>query len=189
MEAAVERPGKANSASLVGYTHSRSGIEGIKRKRIEMKTYRQLVEDILPEINELFPWDVSEKLDNTEELLIIDIREPYEYDSLHIKDSISVPRGILESACDYGYEETVPDLAAARAKQVVLVCRSGNRSALAANVMQQMGYTKVYSMKTGIAGWNDFELPMIKGDDKAVSIDEGDEYFVARVRPDQMPPK
>jgi len=154
-----------------------------------MKNYRQLVADILPEINELFPWDVSEKLDNKEELLIIDIREPYEYDSLYIQDSINVPRGILESACDYGYEETVPLLAAARDQQVVLVCRSGNRSVLAAKVLQQMGYTQVYSMKTGMAGWNDYELPMINKDGQPVSIDDGDEYFVTRVRPDQMPPK
>jgi len=154
-----------------------------------MKNYRQLVADTLPEINELFPWDVSEKLDNKEELLIIDIREPYEYDSLCIQNCINVPRGILESACDYGYEETVPALAAARDKQVVLVCRSGNRSALAAKVLQQMGYTQVYSMKTGMAGWNDYELPMIDKDGQSVSIDDGDEYFVTRVRPDQMPPK
>jgi len=154
-----------------------------------MKNYRQLVADILPEINELFPWDVSEKLDNKEELLIIDIREPYEYDSLYIQDSINVPRGILESACDYGYEETVPVLAAARDKQVVLVCRSGNRSVLAAKVLQQMGYTQVYSMKTGMAGWNDYELPMINKDGQPVSIDDGDEYFVTRVRPEQMPPQ
>jgi len=154
-----------------------------------MKNYRQLVADTLPQINELFPWDVSEKLDNKEELLIIDIREPYEYDSLCIQDSMNVPRGILESACDYGYEETVPALASARDKQVVLVCRSGNRSVLAAKVLQQMGFTQVYSMKTGMAGWNDFELPMINKDRQAVSIDDGDEYFVTRVRPDQMPPK
>ncbi|HED17122.1 MAG TPA: rhodanese-like domain-containing protein [Gammaproteobacteria bacterium] len=154
-----------------------------------MKNYRQLVEEILPGINELFPWDVSEKLDDKEALLIIDIREPYEYDRLRIHNSINVPRGILESACDYGYEETVPELAAARDQQVVLVCRSGNRSVLAAKVMQEMGYTKVYSMKTGMAGWNDYELPMINNNSQAVSTDEGDEYFVSRVRPDQMPPK
>ncbi len=154
-----------------------------------MKSYRQLVEDVLPEINELFPWDVSEKLDNKEDLLIVDIREPYEYDSLRIQNSVNVPRGILESACDYGYEETVPVLAAAREDQVVLVCRSGNRSVLAAKVMQLMGYTQVYSMKTGMAGWNDYELPMINKDEQPVSTDDGDEYFVSRVRPDQMPPK
>ena len=154
-----------------------------------MKNYRQLVADILPEINELFPWDIAEKLDNNEELLIIDIREPYEYDRLRIQDSINVPRGILESACDYGYEETVPELAAARDKQVVLICRSGNRTALAAYVMQQMGYTQVYSMKTGITGWNDYELPMVSNDGHTISIEEGDACFTTHVRPDQMPPK
>lgn len=154
-----------------------------------MKNYKQLVEETLSEINELFPWDVSEKLDNKEELLIVDIREPYEYDRLRIQNSINAPRGILESACDYGYEETIPELAAARDQQVVLVCRSGNRSVLAAKVMQQMGYTQVYSMKTGMAGWNDYELPMLDKDNQSISIDEGDEYFISRVRPGQMPPR
>ncbi len=154
-----------------------------------MKTYVQLVTDILAEIKELFPWDVSEKMDNGEELIIVDVREPYEYDCMHIEGSINVPRGVLESACDFGYEETVPNLAAARDKQVVLVCRSGNRTALAAYVMQQMGYTQVYSMKTGMAGWNDYELPMISNDGHKISVEEGDACFTTRVRPDQMPPK
>jgi len=47
-------------------------------------------------------------------------------------------RGILETACEYGYEETVPELAQARERAVVIVCRSGNRSALVAWVMQEM---------------------------------------------------
>ena len=58
---------------------------------------------------------------------------------MHIKDSINVPRGILETACEYNFEETVPELVKARDKEIILVCRSGNRSVFAAEVMQQMG--------------------------------------------------
>ena len=154
-----------------------------------MKTYTQLVADVLPQIRELFPWDVEEKLKENEDLLIVDIREPYEFEVVRIEHSINVPRGVLESACDWGYEETVPRLAAARDKEVVLVCRSGNRSALAAHTMQLMGYQQVYSMKTGLAGWNDYELPLVDNQCQRISVEVGDAYFETKVRPEQMPPK
>ena len=74
------------------------------------------------------------------DILLLDIREPYEFDAMHIKDAINVPRGVLETACDYDYEETVPELVEAREREIILICRSGKRSVLAADVMQQMGY-------------------------------------------------
>lgn len=154
-----------------------------------MKRFTDLVNDCLPEIKEIFPWDLVDWMASGRELLLVDIREPYEYAAMHIAGSIAVPRGILESACEYGYEETVPQLAAAREQEVVLICRSGNRSALAAYVMQLMGYQKVYSLKTGLRGWNDFEQPLVDAEDREVAIDEADEFFATRLRPDQMPPK
>ncbi len=78
----------------------------------------------------------------TPELMIVDIREADEYDAGHIQDSLHVPRGILETSCDWGYSDTIPALVQARDKPVVLVCRSGNRTALAALTLQWMGYSK-----------------------------------------------
>ena len=153
-----------------------------------MKRFTDLVSDCLASINEEFPWDVEEKLGSDEPPLVLDIREPDEYSAMHIKGSLLVPRGILETACEYDYEETVRELVEARQRDIVVVCRSGNRSALAAFTMQLMGYQKVSSMKTGLRGWNDYELPLVKPDGKVVSVDEADEFFTTRLRPDQMKP-
>ncbi len=150
-----------------------------------MKTFTQLVDECLQHIQEIFPWDLAEKLHESRPL-IIDVREPYEFDAMRIEGSINVPRGILESACEFDYEETVPELAHARDKEVVLVCRSGRRSALAALVMQEMGYGNVISLKTGLRGWNEFEQPLLDKDGNIVDIDDADEYFTAKLRPEQL---
>ena len=154
-----------------------------------MKTFVTLIDDVLPKIKELFPWDLDEKLKDNPGIVLVDIREPYEFDVMHMENTINVPRGVLESACDWGYEETVPALACCRQKEVVLICRSGNRSALAAFTMQLMGYENVSSLKTGLAGWNDYELPLYNNDNQKVDIDSGDDFFEIKVKPEQMPPK
>jgi len=150
-----------------------------------MKTFLNLVEETAETVNEIFPWDLEEKLESDQPPLLIDIREPYEYDAMHISGSISAPRGILESACEFNYEETIPALANARDKEVVLLCRSGNRTVLAAAVMQQMGFKKVSSLKSGLRGWNDYEQPLVDKDEQPVDIDVADEYFTVKLRPDQ----
>ncbi len=159
-----------------------------------MKLFTELVKEMTPKVKEIFPWDLSEKLDadHDDELLILDVREPYEYAKMHIRNSINVPRGILETACEWNYEETVPELVQARDREVVVVCRSGNRSIFAAYTMQLMGYHNVVSLRTGLRGWNDYEQEMICGDcpeeGVIMDIDRADDYFSSGPRPDQMKP-
>ena len=153
-----------------------------------MKTFTQLVKEASENVTEVFPWDIDERFPN-QDLLIVDVREPYEYDVMHIEKSLNVPRGILETACEFNYEETVPELVSARDKHIILVCRSGNRSIFAAEVMQQLGYQHVYSLKTGLRGWADNELPLFDKDNKPVDADDAESYFQPRVRPEQLSPK
>ena len=153
-----------------------------------MKSFIQLLEAVRSTVKELFPWDLEERLES-EQLLIIDVREPYEFEKMHIEGSINVPRGILESACEYDYEETIPVLVESREKDIIIVCRSGFRSVFAAHVMQQMGYQKIWSLKTGLRGWNDSEQPLIDKDLKEVDIDDADEYFLPKLKPEQHSPK
>lgn len=154
-----------------------------------MKRFTDLVTECLPTIQEVFPWDVEKLRTEHPDLLLIDTREPYEFQAARVEGSLNVPRGILETACEYGYEETVPELVEARDRTVLVICRSGNRSALAAATMQTLGYQKVLSLKTGLRGWNDFELPLIKENGEPLDVDSADLYFMPKVRPDQMPPK
>ena len=153
-----------------------------------MKTFKDLIEDILPQIKEVFPWDLESLIEENNDLLLIDITEPAEFNRLHIKDAINVPRGVLESACDWDYTDTLPELAKSRDQKVVIICRSGNRSALAAFTMQLLGFSDVASLKTGLRGWNDYELALFDGDGGEVDIDEADEYFSTAPRADQMEP-
>ena len=154
-----------------------------------MKTFRSLIDEILPGIKEIFPWDLEEKLNDSNDILLIDITEPAEFNTVHIENSINVPRGVLESGCDWGYEDTIPELAAARDKEVVVICRSGNRSALAAHTMQLMGFNNVSSLKTGLRGWFDYELPLYNGKNEEVDEDTADAYFSKSPRADQMGPE
>lgn len=154
-----------------------------------MKHFTDLIADALPEVEELFPWDLEEKLQEDDKPVLLDVREPGEFDALHIKDSLNVPRGILESACDWDYDETEPELAAGRDREIIVICRSGNRSVLAAKTMQMMGFKKVISLKTGIRGWNDFEQPLYDAEGNEVDIDDADEILASKLRPEQRRPE
>jgi len=154
-----------------------------------MKTFAELVRDLQHAVQEVFPWDIEERISQGDVPLILDVREESEFAAMHIAESLNVPRGILETACEYNYEETVRELVEARDRDVVVVCRSGNRSILAAYTMQLLGYTRVSSMKTGLRGWNDYELQLVNAEGQAVSVEDGDEFFTTRLRPDQEPPK
>ena len=153
-----------------------------------MKRFKDLVNDVLPHIRELMPWDLKERIEINPDILLIDITEPNEYNTLHIPNSINVPRGILEAASDWGYEDTVPTLAAAREREVILICRSGNRSALAAYVLQQMGFNNITSLQTGLRGWFDYELTLHDGKGNVVNEETGDAYFSKEPRADQLGP-
>ena len=154
-----------------------------------MKTYKDLVNDCLPHITEVFPWDLEEELEQNKDILLVDINEPREFDRAHIPGAINVPRGILESACDYDYDETVPELAGGRDRDIVVICRSGYRSALAAYTMKQMGFNNVRSLKTGLRGWNDDDKPLVDVYNNSVNPDLVDEYFNPKLREDQRKPK
>jgi len=154
----------------------------------DMQKFIELVRDCLTDVREIMPWDLEERLEANPDLLIVDVREPAEFDAMHIPGSINVPRGILESACEWDYEETVPELVRGREREIVAVCRSGYRSVLAAHVMQVLGFRDVVSLQTGLRGWKDYEKPLEDVDDREVDLDDADVYFTPRLRPDQMRP-
>lgn len=154
-----------------------------------MKLFKDLVAEHAKLIDEIMPWDLEQKLLNTTPPIILDIREPKEFDILHIRSSINVPRGILELACDYNYSETYPELVKSRGKDFVIVCRSGNRSVLATYTMKQMGYKKVASLRTGLKGWNDYEQPLVNNNNQKINIDEAEIALNPKVKPEQLSPK
>jgi rhodanese-related sulfurtransferase len=154
-----------------------------------MMRFIELIRNCMTDVKEIMPWDLEERLQENPDLLIVDVREPNEFDAMHIPGSLNVPRGILESACEWDYEETEPELVRAREREIVVVCRSGYRSVLAAHSMQVLGYENVVSLQTGLRGWNDYEQTLENASGETVELEEGDDYFTTKLRPDQMRPK
>ena len=146
-----------------------------------MKTYDQLVAETATQISELMPWDLAEKMDTREPMLLVDVREADEFSAMRIAGSVNIPRGILESASEPGYDETHPQLEGARDQQVVVICRSGKRSCLAAYTLQLLGYRQVFSLKTGLRGWNDYDQLLVNADNHSVDGDEAEEYLKPKV--------
>jgi rhodanese-related sulfurtransferase len=153
-----------------------------------MKNFLELIRGCLTEIREIMPWDLAERREANPDLLIVDVREPAEFAAMHIEGSLNVPRGILESACEWDYEETEPELVRAREREIVVVCRSGYRSVLAAHSLQVLGYDNVASLQTGLRGWKDYEQPLVDGAGEDVDLDDADVYFTPQLRPDQQRP-
>jgi len=150
-----------------------------------MKRFSELIKECAERVNEIFPWDLEELLQERS-IMLLDVREPYEFVAMHIDGSINVPRGILETACEYDFEDTVPELVAARDVEIIVICRSGNRSIFACDIMQQMGYNKVFSLKTGIRGWFESDQTMVNGDGDEVTEDEAEEFFTTILKPEQL---
>jgi rhodanese-related sulfurtransferase len=76
--------------------------------------------------------------------MVLDVREPAETNLGRIPGALVIPRGTMETKI----EAVVP-----RDAELVIYCASGNRSALAADTLQQMGYTNVSSLKGGWGAW------------------------------------
>lgn len=153
-----------------------------------MKTYDDLVAEALTRVKEIMPWDLSRELAGNKQPILLDIREPAEFAMVHIPGSLNVPRGVLEQSCEWDYDETVPALAGGREREIIVVCRSGKRSALAADVLLRMGFTNVVSLKTGVRGCNDTEQPLVDANNNPVDADAVDELLASRVRSEQRKP-
>ncbi|TLU88639.1 MAG: rhodanese-like domain-containing protein [Chlorobium sp.] len=111
--------------------------------------------DILT-VKEIMPRDFACRLAENPDLLILDVREPDEFDFHRIEGSVNVPLRMLERACERGNAKTVRGLAEAGKSEIVVICRSGYRSYNAAAILMERGYEHVVSLKTGLNGWSDF---------------------------------
>jgi rhodanese-related sulfurtransferase len=85
---------------------------------------------------------------------LIDVREPEEYAGGCLPGAVNIPRGVLEFRID-GH----PQIQGRRDGEVILYCQSGGRSALAAEALAKLGFTRVVSLAGGYKGWSDAGLP------------------------------
>ena len=165
-----------------------TGSKRVREAAMMRKTYSQLAAEAAERIVEIMPWDVPDFMAAHPRALLLDIREHEEFARARIAEALNVPRGILESAAEWDYAETEPELVEARERPVVVICRSGNRSALAAEVLREIGFGDVRSVKLGVKGWNDADLPLVDGDGAALDGDDAVELVDPAVRDDQRRP-
>ncbi|HIQ21888.1 MAG TPA: sulfurtransferase, partial [Planctomycetes bacterium] len=97
--------------------------------------FLQVVEDAKRRIRECTVQEVKQKLDAGETFHLIDVREESEWRAGHLPKAVHLCKGIIER----DIENVVPDVGA----KIVLYCGGGYRSALAADILQKMGYTNV----------------------------------------------
>jgi rhodanese-related sulfurtransferase len=84
---------------------------------------------------------------------ILDVRQPEEWNEFHVPDSTLIPLGELASRV----EELPKD------QEIVVICRSGNRSAQGRDILLDAGFTQVTSMAGGLTQWRAAGYPTVSG--------------------------
>ena len=95
--------------------------------------------------------------------IVIDVREPAEFETGHIPHSINIPRGVLEFQVDaHPAVANVSDEALShKERPIVVVCRTGGRAALSAVNLQRLGFADVRSIAGGVIAWGEAGLPLV----------------------------
>ena len=111
--------------------------------------FQKLTADAKSRVREVSPEEARKQ--QAAGAVVIDVRESEEFAKGHVRDAVHLSKGVLELRI----EETVPDESTA----ILCYCGGGSRSALAADNLQKMGYTKVASIAGGFKAWKDQGLP------------------------------
>jgi rhodanese-related sulfurtransferase len=112
----------------------------------------QLVDAVRSRVKECTVEDVVQRRAEGDSFLLIDVREESEFAASRIPGAVHLSKGVIER----DIEAAVPDTSA----PIVLYCGGGYRSALAADNLQQMGYSNVISMDGGFRVWKDSGQPI-----------------------------
>src|SRR5215213_699089 len=109
--------------------------------------FLKLVDDAKSRVREVSVADTQERMRENTQAKLIDVREDEEWDAAHAAGAIHLGKGIIER----DIETTAPD----KNTELILYCGGGYRSALAADALQHMGYTNVFSMAGGWKAWQE----------------------------------
>ncbi len=90
--------------------------------------------------------ELQKKIESKEDIIVLDVRETAEYAFNHILNAISIPLGELEERVDKLQKE----------KEIFVVCRTGNRSDMAAQKLKEKGFEKVFNVIPGMSEWTGY---------------------------------
>ena len=91
--------------------------------------------------------DLKQKLDSGEKINLIDCREPHEYAEFNLGGKL-VPVGKIQTM-------QIEDLEHLQDEEVIVYCRSGNRSRMACMVLDQMGFSNTVNVTGGVLAWQE----------------------------------
>jgi rhodanese-related sulfurtransferase len=89
---------------------------------------------------------------NSEETVIVDVREDHEFNKGHIENAINMPFG--------KFEDTWKQLEPYKNTPLIVVCQTGTRSTPACKKLSKMGFEKVFNISGGMQSWEDSKLPI-----------------------------
>ena len=119
------------------------------------KTAMQMIGEARAQVGMVAPKEAFDQLDAG--AVIVDVREPEEWQHGHINGSVPAPRGLLEFFADptspRHKDQLDPD------QRMIVLCASGARASLAALTLKDMGYTDVAILDGGLKGWTEAGLP------------------------------
>jgi molybdopterin/thiamine biosynthesis adenylyltransferase len=121
--------------------------------------------DIKQQVEEIEAFEAAEEIDGGG-VVLVDTREPHEYQEAHLDGGRLVPPGLLGDEI----AAAAPDKSA----RIILYCRTGNRSFKAAEQMQELGYENVASMAGGILAWQEQGLPVVEAE--GMTAEQRDRY-------------
>ena len=113
--------------------------------------FLRIVEQSKSRVREITVAEVREHAESGADLVLVDVREDREWRAGRAAGAIHLGKGVIER----DIEAAVPELD----RKIVLYCGGGYRSALAADALQQMGYTNVMSLAGGWRAWNEAAMP------------------------------
>jgi rhodanese-related sulfurtransferase len=116
------------------------------------KTFKEMIDEAKSRIVEVTAEDVLARVEKREPFVLVDVREDREWAQGHLPGALHLGRGVLE--------RDAPELLPEKGVPIVLYCAGGARSALAADVLQQLGYTRVESMIGGYSTWKELGLSL-----------------------------
>jgi len=116
------------------------------------KTYADLLLEVNERVTQVSLEELRARQERGEELVLVDVREKDEWRQGHIPGSIHIPRGFLEMQA----ASRLPKKDA----RIVTICAAGIRSAFAAKVLDDLGYTNVETANPGFVQWKDRGFPV-----------------------------
>jgi|SRR6185503_16307335 rhodanese-related sulfurtransferase len=122
---------------------------------------KEMIQEARSSVQEVSVQDAHDGLRSGEVHMLIDVREPWEWDKGHISDAVSIPRGLLELRADPESPVTNPELSGNKDARLVLYCTKAPsaRSMLAAQTLGRMGYSNVAALRGGLEEWQAEGLP------------------------------